>query len=85
MSADLVEDNVNGFVSPAGEEKYKNRIKEILSDRELLRKVSENAKDTLAENWTNIAEKTYNEYVKAIREKSKQQDNRRMQNGNTGV
>ena len=67
MAASLVTDGVNGFVAPVDEIKYCNRIKEIIGNKELLKKASQNAHDTLGESMKSIAEKTYNEYIKAVR------------------
>lgn len=61
-----IQDNVNGFLAPQDKVKYKDRIKEILRDRERLTEVSENAGKTLSENWRTIARQHYHEYVKTI-------------------
>lgn len=66
MVGQTVNDNVNGFVSSLDEVEYKNRIKRIISDKKLLRKVSLNAQKTLGKGWDIVANETYNEYLKTI-------------------
>ena len=64
-----VNDNINGFLSPLDETKYKDRIKEIIFDKKILKKVSKKAKETLGKSWKTIADETYNEYLKTIENK----------------
>lgn len=66
MVANSIEDNVNGFLSSPDEGKYKDRIKEILSDKTLLKQVSVKARETMAVDWATIAHQYYNEYLKAL-------------------
>ena len=61
-----VEDNVNGYVSEQDIVKYKDRIKEIISNKKQLAKVSKKAKETLGKSWKDIAKETYELYIKEI-------------------
>ncbi len=61
-----VNDNINGYLAPLDEVKYKDRIKEIISDKKLLKKVSKKAQETLGKSWKTIADETYGEYLKTI-------------------
>jgi len=67
MAASAVKNNVNGFLAPLDTVKYKDRIKEILSDPARLRAVSVRARETMAETWENIAQQHDAEYCKVIR------------------
>ena len=71
VTADTITDNVNGFTTVLDERKYKDKIKEILNNKKLLNKVSQNARKTLGKNWRDIAFETHKFYLKEI-EKKKQ-------------
>ena len=64
-----IQDNINGFLSPLDETKYKDRIKEIINNKKLLKKVSKKAQETLGKSWKTIADETYEEYLKTIENK----------------
>ncbi|MBQ6546709.1 MAG: glycosyltransferase [Bacilli bacterium] len=64
-----IQDNINGFLSPLDETKYKDRIKEIINNKKLLKKVSKKARETLGKSWKTIADETYEEYLKTIENK----------------
>lgn len=66
VTSDTVTNNVNGFTSSLDVEEYKNKIKEILSNKKILNKVSNNARDMLGKNWKTIADETYDLYIKEI-------------------
>lgn len=69
MVGTTITDNYNGYTEELDETKYKNRIKEIIANKKLLNKVSKNAQNTLGKNWKEVANETYNEYLKAIKNK----------------
>ena len=69
MVGGTVKNNYNGYTAELDEEKYKDRIKEIINDKKLLKKVSKTAQKTLGKDWMTIAEETYNEYLKVIQNK----------------
>ncbi|MBE6144745.1 MAG: glycosyltransferase family 4 protein [Firmicutes bacterium] len=71
MVGKTIEDSKNGFLSELDEVKYKNRIKEIINNKDLLKKVSINAQKTLGISWEQIANITCDEYLKSIEEKNK--------------
>ena len=66
VTSDTVVNNVSGFTSKLDEVEYKNRIKEIISDKKLLNKVSHNAREMLGKHWDEIAKETYNLYIEEI-------------------
>ena len=66
VTADTVINNVSGFTSKYSVEEYKNRIKEILNNKELLEKVSVNSKNMLGKSWETIAQETYTLYINEI-------------------
>ena len=67
MVASTIKDNVNGYTAELEESKYKDKIKEIISNKKQLKKVSKNAKETLGKTWLSVAEETYREYLKVIK------------------
>ena len=69
MVATTIKDNFNGFTAELDETKYKDRIKEIINDKKLLKKVSKSAQETLGRTWYDAAEETYEEYLKLIENK----------------
>lgn len=71
VTSDTIIDNVSGFTSKFDPIEYKNKIKEILSDKKLLNKVSKNAKEMLGKNWDTIAKETYDLYLKEIENKKR--------------
>lgn len=68
MVGQTINDNVNGFISTLDETEYKEKIKKILSDKKLLKKVSINAQKTLGKSWDKVANETYECYLKTINE-----------------
>ena len=67
VTADTVVNNVSGFTSNYDVTDYKNRIEEILNNKELLNEVSKNARKMLGKSWQEIAKETYNFYIKEIK------------------
>ena len=66
VTADTVLDNVSGFTSKYDVIEYKNRIKEVLNNKELLEEVSKNSKNMLGKSWATIADETYDLYLEEI-------------------
>lgn len=68
VTADTVENNINGFTAPEDINSFADRIEEIFKDKKLYNKVQKNAKDSLAKSWKTIAKETYDYYLKVIEE-----------------
>lgn len=71
MVGKTVKNNINGYTSALKEIEYKNRIKELLSNKKGLKKVGKNAQKTLGKNWQDVATETYEEYLKIIKNHGK--------------
>ncbi len=71
VTADTITNNINGFTTTLDVVEYENKIKEILSNKRLLNRVSKNARKMLGKNWSDIAYETHKLYLKEI-EKKKQ-------------
>ena len=70
VTADTVINGVSGYTCELNEETYKNKIKEVLSDRKKHQEVSINAHKMLGKSWDNIAKETYNLYIEEINNKN---------------
>lgn len=68
VTSDTVENNINGFKEKEDVVLFANRIIEIMNNKELYKKVQENARNDLAKPWNKIAEETYDYYLKVIEE-----------------
>lgn len=66
VTADTIENNVNGFTAKGDVESFANRIEEIFQNEKLYNKVSKNAKKELARPWEEIAFETYNYYLELL-------------------
>ncbi len=66
VTADTVENNINGFTAPEDINSFADRIEEIFKDKKLYNKVQRNAKNSLAKSWKTIAKETYDYYLKVI-------------------
>lgn len=64
-----VKDNFNGYLSKEDIYLYKNRIKEIISNKKGLFMVSRRAKRTLGMSYSNVAKKINNLYLEEIENK----------------
>lgn len=69
VTSDTVTNDVNGFTSKYDINVYKERIKEIISNKDKLKEVSKNAKKMLGRSWKDLAKETYNFYLEEIRKK----------------
>lgn len=72
VTSDTVINNVSGFTSSYNVNDYKERIKEIISDKEKLKEVGKNAREMLGRSWDGIAKDTYELYLKEIEKKELQ-------------
>ncbi len=66
VTSDTVINDVSGFTSSYGINYYKERIKEIINDKEKIKLVGKNAKEMLGKSWKDIAKETYEFYLKEI-------------------
>lgn len=64
-----VKDKYNGYLSKEDIYLYKNRIKEIMSDKKQLFMVSKRAKRTLGMSYSNVAKRINNLYLEEIENK----------------
>lgn len=64
-----VKDNYNGYLSKEDIYLYKNRIKEIMSDKKQLFMVSKRAKRILGMSYSNVAKKINSLYLEEIENK----------------
>ncbi len=58
--------DVNGFISENDEEKYADKIIEIMKNEELYKRVSENAYKDVYVNWDDRVKEVYERYLKHI-------------------
>lgn len=65
----MIKDNYNGFNSVMDVSSYEKRIIEIINDKELLNRVGKNAREMLGKSWKDIANETYELYLKEIEKK----------------
>lgn len=66
ITSEGVVDNYNGFLSKNHPLLYAKRIKELISDKEKLRRVGEKAKETLYKHWKDIIDEVRERYKDAI-------------------
>ena len=69
VTADTITNNVNGYTTKLDPIEYKNKIKEIMSNKKKLQKVSINARKMLGKSWQEISKETYKLYLKEIEKK----------------
>lgn len=67
-TAATITDNVNGFLSNNNIEDYTNRIIEIIENKKLYKKVSEQCYKDIYINWNEYIKEVYNLYIKKINE-----------------
>lgn len=67
--AEGIIDRYNGFLSENDPLSYAKKLQEILSDRELLRKVGEKAQETLYLSWEDVVDRVVDEYKSLINKK----------------
>ena len=66
VTADTVENNINGFTAEEDVNLFADRIEEIIKNKELYEKVQRKAKKDLAKSWKKVTLETYNYYLKVI-------------------
>lgn len=71
VTADTVENNINGFTAKYDVKLYADRIEEIMNNKKLYNRVKEKAKHDLAKSWKDISLETYNYYLRTIEEYNK--------------
>ena len=71
-----VTDNVNGFIARPTEEKFAEKIDEILDDEQLYKKVQEGAVRDLYVTWDDCVKEMYGKYLQAIEDKKLKLNNR---------
>lgn len=69
VTAETITDNVNGYLCEENRIEFKDKIKEILSDKKKLSKISKNAKKMLSRSFDDVTLDTYNLYLKEIEKK----------------
>ena len=69
VTSDTVINNGSGFTSCYSVYDYKERIKEIISDKVKLKIIGKNAKEMLGKSWKDIAKETYKLYLKELEKK----------------
>ncbi len=72
VTADTVENNVNGFTAKEDVKLFADRIEEIITNKRLYKKVQCGAKKDLAKSWREIALQTYNYYLEVIEDYNKE-------------
>ena len=72
VTSSTITNNFNGFTTPNSAYEYAKRINEILNDKELLQKVSENAYKTVYKTWDNVVDEVYELYNNLLEEKVKE-------------
>ena len=70
VTADTVINDVSGYTCELDEEVYKDKIKEILSNKKKLKEISINAHKMLGKSWEDIAKETYKLYIEEINNKN---------------
>ena len=71
VTADTINNEVDGYTCRLDVNTYKNKIIEILSDKKKLKEVSINAKLLLGKSWEEISEETNELYLKEINKSKK--------------
>ena len=68
VTADTVENNVNGFTTKEDINSFADRIEEIINNKMLYDEVKKNAKNDLAKPWSKVSLETYYYYLDVIDE-----------------
>lgn len=66
VTADTVENNINGFTGKNDVKLFADRIEEIMKDKKLYNSVKKKAREDLAKSWEEISLETYNYYLEMI-------------------
>ena len=65
-AAEVVKDNINGYVAIENVESMKTRIIEIFSNKKKMEEIGLKASDTIPESWDKVLDRVKNEYFKII-------------------
>ena len=76
-TAENITDGVNGFLAEETPQAYAERIEEIISDPELLRRVGEEAHRSVYRTWENVADEVLANYRKVIEDYRKKNSNKK--------
>jgi glycosyltransferase involved in cell wall biosynthesis len=68
-TSSTVTNMVNGFITKENVLEYADMIMNVMKDKKLYKKVSENAYKDLYKNWDDLVDEIYRRYVKLIEEK----------------
>lgn len=71
ITAELITDNINGFLANNNINEYADKILEIINNDELYKKVSEGAYKDIFVSWDDLIEPLYKDYIKIIENKKK--------------
>lgn len=71
-AAQVIRDGVNGYLSPDHPEAYANRIRQLLTRPEALRRSGREAARTITRPWSEIIEEVFDRYTHLIRRKCRQ-------------
>ena len=69
--SEVIEDGENGFTEDLSVDKWTERIKELLSDKQKLATVGKNASMTVYRSWKDVADEVRGEYQRIIEEYKK--------------
>ena len=61
-AAEVIQADVNGFLTPNNLQQYADRISYLIDHRELLRQVGEKASTTISRSWENVMEEVVLRY-----------------------
>lgn len=67
-TSSTITNNINGYICEGNEEKYANRIIEIINDKELYKSVCENAYKDIYINWDDEIKNVFDNYINIINE-----------------
>lgn len=70
-AAEGIKDSETGFLCEENTESFSAKLKEIISDRELIRKVGENASEKIYLSWEDAVANAYDRYTEIIEEYQK--------------
>lgn len=64
-ACERIKNNFNGFICENNIDEFVNKLTEIYNNKELLKEVSENAKNTIPKSWEDVA-KEYEKYYESV-------------------
>lgn len=69
-TSSTVTDNVNGFITENTTEAYASKIIEVMNEKDLYNKVSNNAKKDIYKTWDDVTKELYKIYLEMIKDKN---------------